>query len=293
MQGTFELTGASSILQAGLVGGSAGGTINIGAAEGSAAVAAGNLLVDTVALNTSASQVVFNHTDAGYTFAPDITGTGSVRQIAGTTILTGDNIFSGDTVVDGGLSAASDTALSADLTVFVIKARRWRSKIPFTPALPRWPMARAALGGHRRYRSEHFVLDIGANGGATTTFSGDITGAGALHQRRLAHAHRPEHVLGAALIADFGTTSPSAGRAPLSQSTGLTGLALVAGELDVDGGADFKTGLACRWHHGHDGNDTTVTVTTGTIVIGSLPADPASLTVSGGAIMESQFEPLS
>ncbi|MCP4560978.1 MAG: hypothetical protein GY837_10695, partial [Bosea sp.] len=113
--GTFQLTGASSTLQAGLVGGSAGGTVIIGAAEGSAATAAGNLAVDTVALNTSASQVVFNHTDVGYTFAPSITGTGSVRQVAGITVVTGNNDYSGETQVLGGrLIAASSGGFSAN-----------------------------------------------------------------------------------------------------------------------------------------------------------------------------------
>jgi fibronectin-binding autotransporter adhesin len=123
--GKFELTGASSILQ---VGGSAGGTINIGAAEGSAAAAAGDLVVDTVSLNTSASKVVFNHTTLGYGFSAAITGAGSVRQIAGTTVLSGNNDYSGATQVLGGqlvagglgaFSANSDYAVASGAVLVV------------------------------------------------------------------------------------------------------------------------------------------------------------------------------
>ncbi|MBR3190358.1 autotransporter domain-containing protein [Bosea sp. (in: a-proteobacteria)] len=114
--GKFELTGASSVLQASLVGGSASGTVNIGAAEGSAAAAAGQLVVDTVALNTSASKLVFNHTNVGYAFSADITGLGSVRQLAGITVLTSNNNdYSGQTQVLGGrLVAGSSGAFSAN-----------------------------------------------------------------------------------------------------------------------------------------------------------------------------------
>ncbi|WID95436.1 autotransporter domain-containing protein [Bosea vestrisii] len=100
---------------AGLSAGGAGGIINIGAAEGSGAVAAGDLLVGKVDLVASASQLVFNHTNVGYTFASSITGDGSVRQIAGITALTGTNDYKGQTQVLGGrLIAGNSTGFSAN-----------------------------------------------------------------------------------------------------------------------------------------------------------------------------------
>ena len=73
-----------------------------------------------MALVSNGSSLVFNHTDPAYIFSPSITGTGSLHQIAGTTILTGNNDYSGDTIVDGGkLVAGADTGFSANSVAFV------------------------------------------------------------------------------------------------------------------------------------------------------------------------------
>ncbi|CEJ10539.1 Extracellular serine protease precursor [bacterium YEK0313] len=94
--------------------GGPGGTINIGAAEGDPAAAAGQLLAAEVALNATASRLVFNHTDAGYGFGLTVSGAGAVRQVAGTTILTATNSYSGGTEIVGGtLQVATDANLGA------------------------------------------------------------------------------------------------------------------------------------------------------------------------------------
>ncbi len=78
------------------------GTINIGAAPGDPAAAPGTLTTPTVALGVGSATVNFNHTASSYTFAPSITGAGTVNAWAGTTALTGASTYTGATNVNGG-----------------------------------------------------------------------------------------------------------------------------------------------------------------------------------------------
>lgn len=86
-------------------------TLNIGAAAGSAAAAAGTLTARQVEFGSGTGKIVFNHTETEYTFEPKIIGTGTLEHHAGTTILTGSNTYSGDTTVRRGtliIKGASD-----------------------------------------------------------------------------------------------------------------------------------------------------------------------------------------
>ncbi|SFL26867.1 autotransporter-associated beta strand repeat-containing protein/T5SS/PEP-CTERM-associated repeat-containing protein, partial [Pseudovibrio ascidiaceicola] len=78
------------------------GTLNIGAAAGNPAQAAGILDAAAVKFGDGTGLINFNHTDSDYTFSADISGNGSVNQLAGTTILTGTNSYTGGTTVTGG-----------------------------------------------------------------------------------------------------------------------------------------------------------------------------------------------
>lgn len=118
-----------------IIGQNAGstGALNIGAAAGDAAAAAGDVSAMVVSLQLGSASLNFNHTDTAYTFANQITSfdaTPFLNQIAGTTILTGDNSFffgtttitggrlvvngmlSGEIVVDGGSLGGSGSLLS-------------------------------------------------------------------------------------------------------------------------------------------------------------------------------------
>ncbi len=96
------------------------GTLIIGAAAGSNAVAAGTLNAATVAFGsgltgaeTSTGKIVFNITDTDYNFASNITGAGTVDVEAGTVNLTGTSTYSGATTVKGGtLNIAGSIASS-------------------------------------------------------------------------------------------------------------------------------------------------------------------------------------
>src|SRR5690606_11005191 len=81
------------------------GTLNIGAAATDAPAAAGVLEAGEVRFGPAlrSKTLVFNHTEADYTFAPIVTGTGELLHAAGVTRLTGDSsAFTGGTAVEGG-----------------------------------------------------------------------------------------------------------------------------------------------------------------------------------------------
>jgi len=90
------------------------GVLNIGSAADTAAVAPGVVDMAAVAFGAGSGQIVFNHTGEDYEFGADITGAGTVRLRAGRTILSGDNTYTGSTLLEGGiLTLASNTALGA------------------------------------------------------------------------------------------------------------------------------------------------------------------------------------
>ncbi len=88
-----------------LVGGAdadSNATLNIGGAEGEAAVAAGTLEASAVQLAASAV-INFNHLETDYAFDIPINGSGAINQIAGRTIFTSGQLgFAGLTSVYGG-----------------------------------------------------------------------------------------------------------------------------------------------------------------------------------------------
>ncbi|MGL3606153.1 autotransporter outer membrane beta-barrel domain-containing protein [Rhizobium sp. G187] len=97
-------TGMEAVLLA--YGNNATGTLNIGAAEGETAVAAGMLVAPSVVFGPGTGTLVFNHTDTDYDFTAALKttdGTSSIKQLAGFTELSGDSsAFHGTTYVTGG-----------------------------------------------------------------------------------------------------------------------------------------------------------------------------------------------
>ncbi|WP_417773925.1 autotransporter domain-containing protein [Stappia sp.] len=92
------------------------GALNIGAASGETAVAAGTLNAAAVTFGAGTGKIVFNHTDTAYAFASDISGAGSVDVLAGTTRLGGTNTYTGATTVSGG-TLAVDGSVSGAISV--------------------------------------------------------------------------------------------------------------------------------------------------------------------------------
>lgn len=93
------------------------GMLNIGSAVGSAATAPGTLAAATIQFGAGTGAINFNHTSAGYLFAPDITGNGAVNQLSGTTILTGNSTYAGPTSVGGGSLWVNGSIANSTTTV--------------------------------------------------------------------------------------------------------------------------------------------------------------------------------
>ena len=93
------------------------GTLNIGAATGTAAVAPGTLNTRTVTSAAGTGQIVFNHTASNYTFAPLIAGATSVTVEAGSTNLTANNSYTGTTTLNGGTLLVNGSTASSQTTV--------------------------------------------------------------------------------------------------------------------------------------------------------------------------------
>lgn len=79
--------------------------INIGAAAGNSAAGAGTLTANNVSLQGSGATINFNHTSSNYIFAPSITNNGTVNFLSGTTILSGNNTYTGATTISSGATA--------------------------------------------------------------------------------------------------------------------------------------------------------------------------------------------
>ncbi len=107
----------TGMVTAGITG---AGIINIGAKEGDPAAIAGTLQAASVNLAVADSKVVFNHTSAGYTFATPVSGIGTIRQIAGTTVLSAVNTYTGGTVVEGGILRAGIAGAFVNNTSYTV-----------------------------------------------------------------------------------------------------------------------------------------------------------------------------
>ena len=95
------------------------GTLNIGAAAGSAARAAGTIdAVSGIQFGAGAGKLVLNHSDTDYTLAAGLSGTGVVDVLAGTTILTGESSgYSGALNVSAGKLVLANTMAAASTII--------------------------------------------------------------------------------------------------------------------------------------------------------------------------------
>ena len=117
--GTLTLSNGGAASAADVILGRFGGagTLNIGAASGQAAVAAGTLSAPTIGVGTGSGAIVFNHTGSNYTFAPAISGAMTVTVEAGTTILSAANTYGGATTVNGGTLSVTGSIVNSAVTV--------------------------------------------------------------------------------------------------------------------------------------------------------------------------------
>jgi fibronectin-binding autotransporter adhesin len=90
--GTFTLASGAGV----------DGVLNIGGAEGLAADAAGFVSANAIAFGSGNGRINFNHTSPSFSLTSLISGAGVINQVAGTTLLGGDNSYTGTTSVTGG-----------------------------------------------------------------------------------------------------------------------------------------------------------------------------------------------
>lgn len=94
------------------------GIVNIGADPSSAAAAPGTVDLAGLTFLAGAGTLNFNHTGLGYVFAPKLSGSGTIDQIAGDTILSGaSSAFTGAANVTGGWLAVNGSLSHATLSV--------------------------------------------------------------------------------------------------------------------------------------------------------------------------------
>ena len=106
---------ASEIVVAEIAG--SNGTVNIGATADRAADSAGILTTPNIRFGAGTGSIVLNHTDTDFELSAAISGNGILRQISGTTLLSGANGgFIGSTNVSGGSLLVTGT-LGGDVTV--------------------------------------------------------------------------------------------------------------------------------------------------------------------------------
>ncbi|MBL8569436.1 MAG: autotransporter-associated beta strand repeat-containing protein, partial [Phreatobacter sp.] len=147
------------------------GTINIGAASGSAAVAAGFLNVAELRFGAGTGRIVLNHTESNYVLAPAITGNGTVLVENGTTVLAGANTYSGATQVRSGtLQLGSATA--AGTSVIELGGGSGSPTLRFGGSYAVANAMTFAAGGG--------TIDTGGN---AVTLSGALGGAGGFIKR--------------------------------------------------------------------------------------------------------------
>ena len=164
------------------------GTLNIGAAAGATAVAAGTLDTGNVYFGSGTGMLVFNHTDAGYVFAPAISGAGTVEALAGTTILTGESTYTGGTTIGGGTlqigNGGTSGSITGDITDNAALAFDHSDDVNFngiisgSGSLTQAGTGKLILTGANTYAGGTTIgggtLQIG-NGGTSGSITGDIT----------------------------------------------------------------------------------------------------------------------
>ncbi|GMV63753.1 MAG: hypothetical protein AMXMBFR74_29200 [Parvibaculum sp.] len=230
--GVLRVNGGSGTV---VVGNAANSTafLNIGAAEGDAAAAAGSVEAGNISLGNGDGTLVFNHTETDYTFAPSISGNGDVHQLAGTTILSGSNSWSGSTLVEGGiLRAGAAGALSSNAAYTVNGGTLDLNDFDLTAT------ELSGTGGTVDLGTAELEVDQDGD----SVFDGLIAGAGSLVK------------LGSGILSLTGANTYSGGttlgegtlRLEDDDAIGTGALTVTGGTLDYDDGIDLSNDIDLR-----------------------------------------------
>lgn len=104
-RGVMEVTGGGSLAATTIVIASAAGSsgvLNIGAGAGQTARSAGEVEANAIAFGSGNGSIVLNHSESDYELSADISGAGRIDAENGVTTLSGNNSYSGGTVIAAG-----------------------------------------------------------------------------------------------------------------------------------------------------------------------------------------------
>jgi fibronectin-binding autotransporter adhesin len=249
---------------------------------------------------TIANPIILNSNDTQLqvltgtaTQSGDISETGGPRPLekigAGTLVLTGANTYTGPTTISAGtLVAGSNDALPMVTDVAVNGGGTLEIGNGIAAGINSLAGAGALVIGSSDPTT---YLGIGFNGGATTTFSGSITGAGSLElvggSLALTGASSISGDLIVCSCATLTISGPGASFAVAGNPFGLGGTE-IDGTLNVQNGGAFTTNdLAVVGSMTVNGANSTATVN-GLTLVGAIPSfTPASLTIENGGRMNS------
>jgi fibronectin-binding autotransporter adhesin len=246
--GHVSVNNGTGLLQVAANTGSTG-VLNIGAGVGIAAQAAGTVAAGELSFGAGTGSLNFNHTDAAYTFGTQITGAGVLNQVAGTTILTGANTYSGATTIGGGTLRAG-----AVNTLSISSAVTLTNTAGATLDLNDFNQAIGSLAGG------------GAAGGDVILGSGTLTTGG----------NNTSTSFGAVISGSGGLTKQGSGTQTLTGSNTFSGsLTISAGTLALGTGGSLASTVAVDVNGAGAGFDISAA---GNQTIGSLSG------VTGGSV---------
>ncbi|MEM5471206.1 autotransporter domain-containing protein [Hoeflea sp. AS60] len=277
------------------------GTLNIGAAAGDTAVAAGTINAANIRLRGSSSKIVFNHTGTDYVLDEDIFGDGTIEHYAGTTILTGANTNSGSTTIFGGTlqignggttgSFGGNITNNAALIFNRSDALAYAGDMSGTGSLTKSGAGTLTLTGTNTHTGGTTIsagtLQIG-DGGTSGSISGDITNNAALAFNRSDALAYAGDISGTGSLAKSG-----AGTLTLSGTNTYTGGTTVeVGTLRAGSAGAFAANTAFTVNggtldlNGHDLTMSALSGTGGTVALGTagLTVNQSGTTSYGGAI---------
>ncbi|MBN8941777.1 MAG: autotransporter domain-containing protein [Rhizobiales bacterium] len=243
--GTVRVTGSTRrIFIANLAGST--GTVNIGAASGAAAQAAGTLDVAELRFGAGTGQLVLNHTESNYVLAPAITGNGTVLVESGTTVLAGANTYSGSTLIRSGtLVLGSATAAGTSLITLGGGAGTPTLRFGGSYTVAN-AMTMAAGGGTIDTESNAIVMSgaLGGAGGFTKTGTGSLTLTGTGTYAGSTTVNGGLLVVngaigGSGVAVNAGATLGGTGT--INAATAITGGTLQAGNLTINGALSLSS----------------------------------------------------
>lgn len=215
---------------------SGAGVLNIGAAAGETAAAAGTMTAGSLTFGNGNGALVFNHTDGGYTFATDIQGRGTIAGLAGTTTLTGNNsAFTGTTVVNGGTLRAGGANAFADNTQYEIHGG--------TLDLAGHDLTMSQLWGTGgTLTSTGSEADLILDQDDVTGFSGEISGLGDLTKTGFGTVFlRGDTAVSGAIGVDEGILSFGSGKTMSSGRGSITAAGASDAEFEISGAGTLWT----------------------------------------------------